>query len=95
MAESSSQQPEPTPPLVSAWAATRPTKKIPESYIALREKYALYTKGNEFFTIPEALEDVRRRLIGVGREAIEEALKGLQIRPKSSPGRPMHYGRYW
>lgn len=94
MVESPQQQPESTPPPVSEWSARRPTKRSPEDYVALREKYAPYTKGNEFLTIPEALDSVTtrtislttdmvtRRLIGVGTETMDETLKSLQIRSK-------------
>lgn len=67
----------------------------PEDYVAFQEKYAPYTKANEFLTIPEALDAVTtwtislmmdvvtRCFIGVGRKTMEEALKSLQIRPQN------------
>lgn len=64
-------------------------------YEEQRVKYEKYIKGNEFVTIPEALyaintrtislltTDIKsRKLIGVSREAMEEAAKSLRIAPK-------------
>lgn len=63
----------------------------------MQEKYAEYTRGNEFITIPEALNAVHtrtisllttnvksRKLIGVIRESIEKALKSHKILARGS-----------
>lgn len=86
MAESPRQQLAMTPPAISVWASNRPKKKTPEEYVALQEKYVPFANGNEFLTIPEALESVStrtlslftngvvtRRLIGASRDTMKEA----------------------
>lgn len=63
--------------------------------MALQERYASCTNGNELLTIPEALEAVTIRtisllttdvtthcLLGVSRDTMEAPLKGLQIQIK-------------
>lgn len=79
-------------PAESVWASNRPKKKSSEDYVAIKEKYEVYTKGNEFLTIPEALEAVSvriislltadvvtHRLINVSRDTMNEALNCLQV----------------
>lgn len=95
VADSLQQQSALAPPAVSAWAANRQKKKILEVYATLQEKYAQFTKVNEFLNIPDALEAVITRTIplltnvvttrclkGVSGETMEEAVKSIQIKPK-------------
>lgn len=69
-----------------------PKKKDSAYYEQQREKYEKYLNGNEFLTIPEALDSLNARiislltsdvkswkLIGVSRETMEEILKSLNI----------------
>lgn len=92
MAESPPQQLAMTSTAFSVCASNRPKKKTPEGYVAFQEKYGPFTNDNEFLTIPEALEAVStrtlsllindivtRRLIGVCKDTMKEALKSLQI----------------
>lgn len=78
----------------SAWNKNR-LKKDVGYYDRMKEEYCEYIKRNELLTIWEALNvvstrtisflmvDVKtRKLIGVSRKAIEEALKYLKIAPK-------------
>lgn len=78
----------------SAWGDGS-LQKDAKYYESLKEKYESYIKGNEFLTIPEAVDavktrtifllaiDVRtQRLIGVSKETLEEALKSFKIGPK-------------
>lgn len=65
MVESPIQQSASAPPAVSAWVSISPIKKIPVDYVTLLEKYAPFTKGNEFLTITKALEAVTIRIISL------------------------------
>lgn len=64
-------------------------------YAGLKTKYEEYVMGTDFITIPEALNAVMtrkislltsevksRKLIGVSREMMEEALKTLNVAPR-------------
>lgn len=79
-------------PVKTAWMENRPLKKDGAFYLNQRTKYEESFRENEFLTIPEALDavstctislltsDVKtRKLIGVSRETMEEALKALNI----------------
>lgn len=44
------------PPTISAWSFNRPKKRSLDNYVALQEKYAPYTKSNEFITISGSFE---------------------------------------
>lgn len=81
-------------PKKSSWSEVR-SQNDPAYYRALKEKYDSYIKGSELLTIPEAVHAVKtktiylltadvgiRKLIGVSRETMEEALKSLKISPK-------------
>lgn len=82
-------------PQVSAWVANKSLKKSPKEYEPLEERYATYSNVNELLKIHEVLEEVVTKtisllttdvithsLLGVGRDIMEEALKGLQIPAK-------------
>lgn len=84
-------QVEATSPIKSAWTSTKPKKKKDAAYYdRMREKYLDFIKGNKLLTILEALNSVTTmiisllmtdvktcKLVGVSREAIEEAFKSL------------------
>lgn len=71
----------------------RPKKKDAAYYVAQRGKFEEPFKGNEFLTLPEALEAMKtcivfllntktRKLTGASRENLEEPLKTVNISPK-------------
>lgn len=75
-----------------AWSESGP-KKDSSFYEQQRQKYEKYLQGNEFLTIPEALEAVNTKVISMlstdiksrrhrGSESMEETLKSLKIIPK-------------
>lgn len=76
----------------TAWKEKR---KSVVYYAKLKDKYEKFINGNEFFTIPKALNAVNihtislltanvksQKLIGVSRETMEEVLKSFSIAPK-------------
>lgn len=63
----------------------------PEYYISTREKYQDYISGNELLTIQSAWEEISKKaiylltllkLVGVNRERIVRAIRGLDIAVK-------------
>lgn len=71
------------------------TKKGPDYYESLKEKYEEFIAGNELLAVPSVMEAVNtkrisllmtdvelRKFIGVSREGMEETLKNLNIRVK-------------
>lgn len=75
-----------------AWAKDRPPQKVPEYYKGLKEKYEHFINGNELLLVPLLIDTVNtrtipllrtdvktRKLIGVDRVIMEEALKSLRI----------------
>lgn len=87
--------PTPVSPVKMTWYENRLKMNDTAYYVAQRGKFEESFKGNEFLTIPEALKAVNtriislltsniktRKLIGVSRENMEDALKTLHIIPK-------------
>lgn len=52
--------PKPASPAKTAWRENRPLKKDASFYVEQRKKFDESFKGNEFLTIPEALDAVSR-----------------------------------
>lgn len=83
-----------TQPSTSTWVAERP-KKGPDYYKGLREEYNFFILDHELLPVPSVIEAIAsrtiseltasvktRKFMAVSREAMEEALKALNIGAK-------------
>lgn len=79
MSEFPLQQSASAPLAIAAWSSDWPRKNSSEDYMALQDKYAPFTKGNELFTIPKAVEKISLlstnvstwQFLGISRELME------------------------